>query len=153
MLETIYAEGKEWVPLEAFRDLQQKLMQKQRSQASHNHQFARINDLFENLTLEHAAAPYAKSADHFRKHGLIVTGHCDTDTIVCESMEAAKASAPMVARLARSAHGYAIVTVRGPVITCSVPHSQSMKAMGKERFEKSKADVIRWAEDLLGVDA
>ena len=56
-----------------------------------------------------------------------------------------------MARLARAAHGYALTIVRGPLVVCSTPHSQSYKAMGKEAFAKSKNDVLDWAERLLGV--
>jgi hypothetical protein len=146
-------DGAEWVEAWAYDQALLALAEKQRTTAAHNHQFAAIHDLYENLPISHAGAPYAASAEAFRKHGLIVTGHCDTDTLAMPSQEAAIAAAPFIAKTARKAHGYALTVVRGALIVCSTPHSQSFKAMGKERFQQSKADVLDWAETLLGVRA
>lgn len=146
-------DGEEWVPKTYADTLADKLREQQRSRASHNQQFAEINDLWANLLHHQASAPYAKSADAFRKHGLIATGHCDTDTIVFESKAAACAAAPVIANLARKAHGYALVIVRKNFVICSTPHSQSYKAMGKERFQASKQAVLDWGHSILGVAA
>lgn len=151
--QTVWADGVEWVPKAYAESLLDRLRKKQRSTESHNHQFAEINDLWQNLPIAHAEAPYAASADAFRKHGLIVTGHCDVETIDCEDHEVAKRVAPVVAAKARKADGYAIVVVRGPLVVCSTPHSQSYKAMGREMFQKSKQDVLDWGHALLGVTA
>lgn len=153
-------DGAEWVEAWAYDQALLALAEKQRTTAAHNHQFAAIHDLYENLPISHAGAPYAASAEAFRKHGLIVTGHCDTDTFVYDDHETACREAQKLARLARGQKGqddkwkeYALVVVRGPVVVVSRPHSQSFKAMGKERFQQSKSDVIRWGEELLGVRA
>lgn len=144
-------DGKEWVPAEYAEALAEALRKKQRTQASHDHQFAEIHDLWENLPHSHAQAPYAQSAEAFRKHGLIATGHCDTETVAFEDQAAAIKAAPFIADLARKAHGYALTVVRGPLVVCSTPHSQSYKAMGAEVFNKSKRDVLEWGYALLGV--
>lgn len=144
-------DGTEWVPADWAYALADALREKQRSQRSHNHQFAEIHDLWANLPHQHANAPYAASPEAFRKHGLIATGHCDVETIDCESHEVACLVAQTVAAKARKAHGYALVVVRGPLMICSTPHSQSFKAMGRARFHKSKADVLDWGHTLLGV--
>ena len=151
--QTLFYEGQEWVPKAWADGLAEKLCEKQRTTASHNHQFAEIHDLWENLTISHASAPYAASAEAFRKHGLIATGFCDTDTVAFETPEQAQAAAPFIARLARKAHGYALTVALGPLVVCSTPHSQSYKAMGAERFNASKAAVLDWGHALLGVDA
>ena len=147
----IYMDGQYWVPAVWADHLAEALREKQRSQQAHRHQFAAINDCFESLPARHAQAPYAANAEAFRKHGLIATGHCDVDTVDAGTHQAALAMAPLVARLARGAHGYAVVIVRGPLVVCSTPHSQSYKAMGKDAFQKSKSDVLDWAERMLGV--
>lgn len=147
----ITIDGKDWVEKWAYDEAMDKLREKQRTQASHNHQFAEINDRWGNLPASHAGAPYAASAEAFRKHGLIATGHCDVDTMAFETPAAARSAAPFIAKLARQAHGYALTIAKGNLVICSTPHSQSFKAMGKERFEKSKADVLRWADEILGV--
>lgn len=148
--ETVWLEGKEWVPASYAAALADRLREKQRSDASHNHQFAEINDLWANLPHTHGDAPYAASADAFRKHGLIAKGYCDIETIAFEDHESAKTAAPAIARLARRDNGYALVVVRGPLVVCSTPHSQSYKAMGKERFQASKQAVLDWGHELLG---
>jgi hypothetical protein len=147
----MHMDGQDWVPAAWADALAEALREKQRSQQTHAHQFAAINDCFESLPARYAQAPFAANADAFRKHGLIATGHCDVDTIDCGDHAAACRAAPLVARLARAAHGYAVTVVRGPLVICSTPHSQSYKAMGKDAFNKSKADVLDWAERLLGV--
>lgn len=151
--ETIFFEGEEWVRKSWADGLADKLREKQRSTASHNHQFAEIADLWANLPIAHADAPYAKSADAFRKHGLIFTGYCDVNTVSFETPEQARAGAPFIADLARAAHGYALTVARGPLVVCSTPHSQSFKAMGKERFHASKQAILDWGHGLLGVTA
>jgi hypothetical protein len=150
---SIVIDGKAWVPREAYLEVVEALREKQRSKASHNHQFAEIEDLWANLPHTHAGAPYAASADAFRKHGLCVTGFCDVDTVDVGTHEAALAIAPVVAKHARKAHGYALTIVRGPLVICTTPHSQSFKAMGKECFHASKSAVLDWGHGLLGVTA
>lgn len=144
-------DGREWVPAEWADSLADALREKQRTRQAHAHQFAAIHELWENLPMRHKDAPYAASAEAFRKHGLCATGHCDVDTVVFENHDAAMASAPFIAKLARKAHGYALTVVRGNLVVCSTPHSQSYAAMGKERFQQSKQDVLAWGEELLGV--
>jgi len=144
-------DGETWVPSSYADALKDALREKQRSTASHGHQFAAIHDLWENLPHSHAGAPYAASAEAFRKHGLIATGHCDVETVALDTHEAACRAAPLISKLAKGTHGYALTVVRGPVVVCSTPHSQSYKAMGKDLFNKSKADVLEWGQQLLGV--
>lgn len=149
--DVLFYDDVEWVRKSYADDLAEKLKAKQRSKASHNHQFAEIADLWSNLPMHHAGAPYAASAEAFRKHGLIKTGFCDVDTLVFETHEKACASAPFVANLARKAHGYALTVARGPLVICHTPHSQSFKAMGKEQFHASKQAVLDWAYALLEI--
>ena len=148
---TMTLDGVKWVEAWALDQANAALAEKQRSQQSHSHQFAAINDLFDSLPISHAGAPYAASKEAFRKHGLCVTGHCDVETIDLESAEIAQRVAPLVSAKARQAHGYALTITRGPLLICTTPHSQSFKAMGKDAFNRSKADVLAWAETLLGV--
>ena len=149
--ETVWLEGKEWVPAAYAKDLAEMLREKQRSDASHKAQFAEIRNLWANLPHTHGNAPYAASAEAFRKHGLIAKGFCDVQTVDCETHSAALAAAPLIADLARKAHGYALTVVRGPLVVCSTPHSQSYKAMGKEQFQASKQAVLDWGHEVLGV--
>lgn len=144
-------EGEEWVQASWADALADALREKQRSRASHGHQFAAINDMWANLPHTHAKAPYAASADAFRKHGLIATGHCDTFCHVFESKADMMALGAVLKAQAEKAHGYALCYYKGNVMTLSTPHSQSYKAMGGERFKQSKQDVLDWACAILGV--
>jgi hypothetical protein len=155
--QQIEIDGERFVEFDAYADairqvetLVEKLREKQRTDASHAHQFAEMRELWENLPESLAMAPYAKSSEHFRKHALIVTGFCDTDIIDCGEHDVAIATAPLVAKMARKAHGYAIVTARGSLVTCSTPHSQSYRAMGKGKFEESKAKCLTWMHQTIG---
>lgn len=147
----LHLDGVEWVEKSAYDAAMADLKEKQRSKASHNRYFAEIVNMYHNLPATHAQAPYAASEDAFRKHGLIARGHCDTDVVDVESGDVALAIAPLIAKKARKADGYALVTVRGTLVTCSTPHSQSFKAMGKDVFHKSVSDVEDWAAGILGV--
>lgn len=148
---TIFLDGIEWVEKSAYDALQAALREKQRSTASHNRYFAHINDLFGNLPASHAQAPYAASQEAFRKHGLIEGGYCDVETLAMPDHETAIKHAPFVSKLAKKAHGYAVTVVRGSLIVCTTPHSQSFKAMGKDTFHASVAACEDWAERLIGV--
>jgi len=147
----MHMDGVEWVEKSAYDAALAELAEKQRSTASHNRWFAHIYDLFQNLPAEHDQAPYAASPEAFRKHGLIERGFCDEMTLDLGDKDAALAAAPFVADLARKAHGYALVIVRGSLVVCTTPHSQSFKAMSKERFHESVAACEDWAERLIGV--
>ncbi len=149
----MWMDGIEWVEKSAYDAATAALLEKQRSTASHNRYFAHIIDLFHNLPARHAQASYAASPEAFRKHGLIEGGFCDVDTLAMPTHEAAKAAAPFVAKLARKAHGYAVTVVRGALIVCTTPHSQSFKAMDKDTFHASVAACEDWAERLIGVKA
>lgn len=149
----MHMDGVDWVEKSAYDAAMAALLEKQRSTASHNRYFAHIIDLYHNLPVAHAHAPYAASPEAFRKHGLIASGYCDTDTLVFETPEQAVKAAPFIAKTARKGYGYATTIAKGPLVICSTPHSQSFKAMGKDAFHKSVADVEGWAEALLGVDS
>ena len=124
-----------------------------RSQATHRHQFAEINDAWRHLPESLHDAPWAASAEALRKHALIVTGYADTYSIDC----GAKATAERVRMALWAAetgrHGYAIASVRGPVIMVWTPQSQSMRAMGGKRFQESKTAVLDWIAGQIGVAA
>lgn len=118
-----------------------------RSMRSHSHYFAALGEAFNNLP-DHLAAQYP-SFDHFRKRGLIATGHRDERSIACAS----KAEAARVAAFMRPMDDFAVVIVSEAVVTAYTAKSQSMRAMGKERFQASKDDVLEWAASQIGVSA
>lgn len=124
-----------------------------RSDASHRHQFAWLNDAW--LTLPEALRdqPWAETSEAMRKHALIATGFCQSYTLDC----GANATAQRVLSTLRAAeaghHGYAIGQVRGPVVTIWTPESQSVRAMGGRRFQESKSAIMDWIAAQIGVTA
>lgn len=123
----------------------------ERSQKSHNHEFATIRDLWQSWPEDRKDVPYAKSADTLRKHALISTGFCNVDQVVFESEESLKRNAPVLASAARRDHGYAIASAKGLVFTVMTPHTQSKSAMGAKAFQESKAAVIEWIKKEMGI--
>lgn len=112
----------------------------ERSRRSHDHFFARMDEIWQ--TLHERLKDRYPNADTFRRTALISTGHCDTDTTVCASNAEALRLRAVAKRLAPDS----IATVRGAVVTIYTAHSQSVKAMGKETFQRSKDDCLGWAE-------
>lgn len=123
---------------------------KDRSMKSHRHQFAEIKTLWETLPESLHNMPYAQSAETLRKHALIATGYCDVETIDAGSKAAAERVGAFVSGLARRAHGYAVVTIKGPMVKCYTPHSQSVRAMGGPEFQVSKDKVLDWISARIG---
>lgn len=111
----------------------------ERSRKSHDHFFVQLGELFDTLP-EHLAERYP-NVEAFRHAALIYTGHCDTRTVVC----ATKAEAWRMAALARALAPESIAVPKGAVVTVYTAHSQSMRAMGKETFQRSKDDCLGWA--------
>lgn len=120
-----------------------------RSMKSHRHQFAEIRTLWETLPEHMAGLPYARSPETLRKHALIATGYCDVRTVDCGSNAAAERVAALLREDGIEKHGYAVVAVRGPVVTRYTPQSQSVRAMGGEVFRESKARVLDWINSKL----
>lgn len=116
-----------------------------RSPASHNHQFAWLNEAWQSLPDE--LYDQYPSPEHLRKFALIAKGHCTMVQHACAS----NAEALRLAAAIRPYDTYAVVSVRGPVVTVYNAVSQSVKAMDGPQFQKSKQDVIDFVADLLGV--
>jgi hypothetical protein len=119
-----------------------------RSQATHNHEFAVIGEMFNSLPERFKDEPWAQSPEHLRKYALIRTRWCDTQTYPCAS----HAEAMRWAANLRPRDEYSIVKAEGPLVYVFTAVSQSRRAMGKDRFQKSKTDIIEFIEDLIGVE-
>jgi hypothetical protein len=117
-----------------------------RSDASHRHYFAAIRKAWQNLP-EDKAIRYP-TPEHLRKWALIKSGYVVEHTHVCETETGAIALAAFCAKADESA----VIIIRGNVVTTAVAESQSLKAMKKERFQKSKQDVIDFCANMIGVD-
>lgn len=122
-----------------------------RSPASHKHQFAWVKEAWASLPEDLAQMPWAETPETLRKHALIATGFHQTYMIDCGSNASARrVKAALVAAEAGS-HGYALGRVTGPVVQVWTPQSQSLRAMGKERFQESKQAIMDWIADKLGI--
>ncbi len=122
-------------------------LEPRRSRKSHNHYFACIKTAFDNLS-EGQQAQFG-SADNLRKFALIREGYSHTQTYYADAPQ----EAARVATFLRHGRDYAIVTVTGSLVTYNTAESQSMKALGKKRFEASKDAVLSRLAHMIGVDA
>jgi len=118
----------------------------ERSQRSHNHFFAELTEVFDNLP-EDQTDRFA-SPDHLRRWALIQTGYRDERSIVCAS----KAEAKRVAAFIKPIDTYAVVIAREAVVLVLTAKSQSKKAMGAKVFQESKTAVLDLVSSLIGVD-
>jgi hypothetical protein len=114
-----------------------------RSMETHNHYFAALQEIWENLP-EELALRYP-TAEHMRKLALIHKGYHTNQDFVAAS----KAEAIRLAAFCRQFDEYALVITKEAVVTVYRPKSQSMRAMGKAEFGKSKQDVLDYCEGLI----
>lgn len=117
----------------------------ERSMASHNAFFAALHEYYENLPEK--IADRWPSAEHFRKWCLVETGWCEEKEFELQSEKHAKALAAFI----RTEDAYARLAVRGLKVIVWRPRSQSLQAMGKADFQKSKNDVLELAAQFVGV--
>lgn len=115
-----------------------------RSQASHNAYFAQVHDAWQNLRED--IAERFPSPDHLRKYALIRAGYRDERSITCAS----KAEAQRFAAFVKPIDDFALVVVSEATVTIYTAKSQSMKAMGKAEFQKSKDAVLEVLSRLIG---
>ncbi len=116
----------------------------ERSAISHSHYFASIHESWLNLP-EMMTAQFP-TQEHLRKYALIKAGFADKNSIVCTS----KAEAIRIAAFIKPIDDYSIVTVDGRVITRYTAQSQSLRAMGKEKFQDSKTKVLDIISAMIG---
>lgn len=109
--------------------------------------FAILRDVWQNLR-----PPYSQmwpSSEHMRKELLCRVGWCDTRQVAAGS----KSAAQNIAEAMRGLDRYAIVEVRGDVITIHTARSQSRKMQPKQQFLECAEQVYRLIEELTGIDA
>lgn len=123
----------------------------ERSRKSHNHQFGFVAEAWKNLPEELQGMPYAASADHLRRHALIMTGFRHVDMIALGDDTRAARVAERMRHMDAREDRYSITEAKGPVIYRMTAESQRMKAMGGKRFKKSKQAILEWLADLIGV--
>lgn len=118
--------------------------QQDRSQASHAHYFAAISEAWQSLP--EAAAQQFPTPEHLRKYALIKGGYADSQTFAASS----RAEALRLAAFIRPIDDFSVVTVDGATVTRWTARSQSMKAMGRVEFQRSKDAVLDVIAGLLG---
>lgn len=120
----------------------------ERSQVSHNHEFAFIGEAFGQLPEQYKHEAWAQSPEHLRKYALIRTGYCNTQTYTCGS----RAEAERWARNLRPLDEFSIVDVEGTTVRRFTAMSQSRRAMGKKLFGESKSAILDYLSGLIEVD-
>jgi hypothetical protein len=116
-----------------------------RSDASHRGYFAELAELYH--TLPHGVTDRL-NLDQFRKHALIKTGWRDESSHPCATRAEAERWA---ARLRRLLTDYAVIFIDGATVVVWTAKSQSRRAMGKDAFQRSRDDVLTYANNLLGI--
>ena len=120
-----------------------------RSWISHRHEFAWVHAAWENL--DDTLTEKFPSPGHLRKAALIATGWFRE--VIIDAGNAA--AALRVAAYARGEDDFAHVTTRGQTVIVRKARSQRMHGrdrMDKSEFERSKADILGWLSNLIGVE-
>lgn len=112
--------------------------------ASHSHFFAALNEGWHNLPLEWAAL--FPSSEHLRRYALIKSGWCHIQTFVMATPD----QALQLQRVLKSYDDFSVISTKENIVTKATAKSQSLKAMGKDDFQKSKDDVLAVVAQLLG---
>jgi hypothetical protein len=118
----------------------------QRSQVSHNHEFAWLHEAWQNLPERYAEQ--FPTAEHLRKYALIRAGYSDSQSHVCNS----KAEALRLQAFLQPIDAFSIVTVNGTVVNRFVAKSQSRRAMGGKEFQESKTKIMDVIAQMIGVE-
>lgn len=117
----------------------------ERSAASHNHQFAWLHDAW--LNLPERIARKHQTDEHLRKWALIETGYCHEDITVWDSPKDAMTAGLMMRKL----DTYCVVVISGRTVRRYTAMSQSIRSMGKDKFQQSKTAILELVSFLIGV--
>lgn len=117
----------------------------ERSSKAHAFYFASVGNAWKSLP-DHMAERFP-TADHLRRYALIKAGFCDTQSMPCGTNAAAMRFAAFV----RPIDEFALVTVTGSVVNVFRAKSQSMRAMGRDEFNRSKDAVLAVLADMIEV--
>jgi hypothetical protein len=123
------------------------IVHEERSAASHKQYFASLHEAWMNLP--EAEADRFPSPDHLRKRALVEAGYFDEEIIDCGSNKVA----PNVGAAIRKRDDFAVIFIRDQFVIVRSAKSQSMRAMGKAVFQKSKDAVLDIAWGLCGMKA
>ena len=149
------AEGT-WKPLQRFAaiceevntvgEIVQLERVQQRSRISHDHFFACLHEAW--MQLPELFEREFQNETKFRKWLLIEAGYCTEDRFQLPS----SADAERFAACCAGMDEYARIDIAGQFVAIRKAESQSKKAMGNSRFQKSKQDVFDVYHKLTGID-
>src|SRR5262245_10190395 len=117
----------------------------ERSMQSHRHYFAAITEAWRNMS--DAMINLFPTPEHLRKYALIKSGYCDVQTVAAGTSVAAR----QLAKFLRRVDDYLLVVVNGRMVTVYRAKSQSVRAMGRADFQKSKDAVLEVVSSLIDV--
>ena len=117
----------------------------EQSEKSRGHYFACIHLIY--LNLPESLSGRWPSETHMRKWALIETNWCDEKEFDC----ADEKQAFRLGHFIRSEDPYARIAIRGTTVIVRKAVTQSPKAMGREKFQKSKQDVLDILEFLTSI--
>jgi hypothetical protein len=109
---------------------------------------ARSANCYLRSSLPEEIAARFRNEEHLRKHALIAGGFCDSTSVPCSTRAEAERWFDVLTR----DNPYCIVKIEGNTLIRFTAQSQSMKATGPARFQKSKRAVLDAIDDLLGVE-
>lgn len=121
------------------------LIDEERSMRSHSFYFARLAELFGNLP--HELATRFPDVEDLRAWALIMTSWSETKVQSFSSPAEAVHSAAILAKYIPRA----VIVVKDRDVLIATARSQSKMAMNKSDFEKSKADVLAYVENMIGI--
>ncbi len=121
--------------------------QEERSEVSHDHEFAWLGEAFKTLP-DHLSGLY-RSKEHLRKAALIATGWCHVrDYPTPSRKEADRLAAALTAELDE----YVVIQVEDAVVRVCRAKSQARNKMKAADFQASKAAILEWVAALLEVE-
>lgn len=121
-------------------------VQKPRNMDAHRAYFAAVHEAWMNLPEQ--IAHRFPSSEHLRKWALIHTGYYNEEQMVCDTEEDAKRMGTFIRRMDR----FAVITVKGNVISSYTAQSQSHEHMEADEFYKSKQDVLDFIAAKIGIE-
>ena len=115
------------------------------SAASHSHYFASLTEAWRNLPED--MAERFPTVEALRKWALIKAGFRDERSVVCSN----KTEAQRIATFIRHLDDMTVVVVTEATLTVMTAKSQSMRAMGRVEFQRSKEAVLDVVAQMIGV--
>ncbi len=117
----------------------------ERSTNTHNHFFSCLQEAWTQLPEEYAQR--FPSVEALRKWSLVRAGFATERSIVADSPE----QATQIGAFVRPSDPYAVITVKGNVVTVYTAMSQSRKAMPAKEFNSSNQAVLDIVSQMIGV--